>query len=50
MLSIDTTVGDPTQVVLCNVTKVEKFLTDEIHRFLEEECIWPNYHTIIIKP
>ncbi|KAI9223409.1 hypothetical protein BC828DRAFT_375993 [Blastocladiella britannica] len=48
-LHIETAVGDPGKQRLHNVAKVERFLIDAIHHLLDRECVWPNYHCIVIQ-
>ncbi|KAJ3355128.1 Mitochondrial distribution and morphology protein 12 [Allomyces javanicus] len=48
-LTIETSVGDASKQMLHNVTKVEKFLVDELHRLLDQECVWPNYQTVVFQ-
>ncbi|KAI9188149.1 Mitochondrial distribution and morphology protein 12 [Blastocladiella emersonii ATCC 22665] len=48
-LHIETSVGDATRQRLHNVSKVERFLVDQIHRLLDAECVWPNYHTVLLQ-
>ncbi|KAF8517517.1 hypothetical protein BU17DRAFT_49647 [Hysterangium stoloniferum] len=46
---IESEIGQADKHVLKNGTRVEKFIQDVIRKTVEEELLFPNYHTIILK-
>ncbi|KAI9143485.1 hypothetical protein BKA69DRAFT_1123266 [Paraphysoderma sedebokerense] len=48
-VTFESSIGDKTHQVLKNVSKLEKFIKDQIHKFLDQECIWPNYYAVILQ-
>lgn len=46
---IESEVGQADKHVLKNGTRVERFIQDVIRKTLEEELIFPNYHTILLE-
>ncbi|KAJ1307733.1 hypothetical protein OPQ81_001821 [Rhizoctonia solani] len=45
---IETEIGQTDKHVLRNVSRVERFLQDVIRKTLEDELVFPNFHTIIL--
>ncbi|KAH9005040.1 hypothetical protein EDB86DRAFT_2796391 [Lactarius hatsudake] len=45
---IESELGQADKHVLKNVTRVEKFIQDVIRKTIEEELVFPNYHTLVI--
>ena len=45
---IESEIGQADKHVLKNVTRVERFIQDVIRKTVEEELLFPNYHTIIL--
>ncbi|PFH51713.1 hypothetical protein AMATHDRAFT_141947 [Amanita thiersii Skay4041] len=45
---IESEIGQADKHVLKNVTRVERFIQDVIRKTLEEELVFPNFHTIIL--
>ncbi|KZT34734.1 hypothetical protein SISSUDRAFT_1052424 [Sistotremastrum suecicum HHB10207 ss-3] len=45
---IESEIGQADKHVLKNVTRVEKFIQDVIRKTVEEELVFPNFHTIIL--
>ena len=45
---IESEIGQADKHVLKNVTRVEKFITDVIRKTIEDELVFPNFHTIIL--
>ncbi|KAH9079307.1 hypothetical protein EDB83DRAFT_2503780 [Lactarius deliciosus] len=46
---IESELGQADKHVLKNVTRVEKFIQDVIRKTIEEELVFPNYHTLVIQ-
>lgn len=47
---IESEIGQTDKHVLKNVTRVERFIQDVVRKTLEEELVFPNYHTIVMGP
>ncbi|KAF8621515.1 hypothetical protein AX15_007744 [Amanita polypyramis BW_CC] len=45
---IESEIGQADKHVLKNVTRVERFIQDVIRKTVEEELVFPNFHTIIL--
>lgn len=45
---IESEIGQTNKHVLKNVTRVERFIQDVIRKTVEEELVFPNFHTIIL--
>jgi mitochondrial distribution and morphology protein 12 len=45
---IETEIGQADKHVLKNVTRVERFIQDVIRKTVEEELLFPNYHTLLL--
>lgn len=45
---IESEIGQTDKHVLKNVTRVERFIQDVIRRTVEEELVFPNFHTVVI--
>lgn len=45
---IETEIGQADKHVLRNVSRVERFLQDVLRKTLEDELVFPNFHTIIL--
>jgi distribution and morphology protein 12 len=45
---IESEIGQADKHVLKNVTRVERFIQDVIRRTVEEELVFPNYHTVLL--
>ncbi|KAF8582312.1 hypothetical protein K439DRAFT_1647638 [Ramaria rubella] len=45
---IESEIGQADKHVLKNVTRVERFIQDVIRKTIEEELIFPNYHTLML--
>lgn len=45
---IESEIGQADKHVLKNVTRVEKFIQDVIRKTVEEELLFPNYHTLLL--
>ncbi|KIJ44325.1 hypothetical protein M422DRAFT_228407 [Sphaerobolus stellatus SS14] len=45
---IESEIGQADNHVLKNVTRVERFIQDVIRKTVEEELLFPNYHTIVL--
>ena len=45
---IESEIGQADKHVLKNVTRVERFIQDVIRKTVEEELVFPNFHTLII--
>jgi distribution and morphology protein 12 len=45
---IESEIGQTDKHVLKNVTRVERFIQDVVRKTLEEELVFPNYHTIVM--
>ncbi|KAG0701746.1 hypothetical protein DFH29DRAFT_543187 [Suillus ampliporus] len=45
---IESEIGQADKHVLKNVTRVERFIQDVIRNTVEEELVFPNFHTLII--
>jgi len=45
---IESEIGQADKHVLKNVTRVERFIQDVIRKTVEEELLFPNYHTLIL--
>lgn len=46
---IESEIGQADKHVLKNGTRVERFIQDVIRKTLEEELVFPNYHTILLE-
>ncbi|GJJ12370.1 hypothetical protein Clacol_006611 [Clathrus columnatus] len=46
---IESEIGQADKHVLKNGTRVERFIQDVIRKTLEEELLFPNYHTILLE-
>ncbi|KAL0945969.1 hypothetical protein HGRIS_012247 [Hohenbuehelia grisea] len=45
---IESEIGQADKHVLKNVTRVERFIQDVIRRTVEEELVFPNFHTLVM--
>ena len=45
---IESEIGQADKHVLRNVSRLERFIQDMIRKTLEEELVWPNFHTILM--
>lgn len=45
---IESEIGQTDKHVLKNVTRVERFIQDVIRKTVEEELVFPNFHTIVL--
>jgi distribution and morphology protein 12 len=45
---IESEIGQADKHVLRNVSRLERFVQDMIRKTLEEELVWPNFHTILL--
>ena len=45
---IESEIGQADKHVLKNVTRVERFIQDVIRKTLEEELVFPNFHTLLL--
>ncbi|KIJ94705.1 hypothetical protein K443DRAFT_109921 [Laccaria amethystina LaAM-08-1] len=45
---IESEIGQADKHVLKNVTRVERFIQDVIRKTVEEELVFPNFHTIVM--
>lgn len=45
---IESEIGQADKHVLKNVTRVERFIADVIRKTVEEELVFPNFHTLIM--
>ncbi|VDB82869.1 unnamed protein product [Peniophora sp. CBMAI 1063] len=45
---IESELGQADKHVLKNVTRVERFIQDVIRKTVEEELVFPNYHTVVL--
>ncbi|KAI0062377.1 hypothetical protein BV25DRAFT_1885748 [Artomyces pyxidatus] len=45
---IESELGQADKHVLKNVTRVEKFIQDVIRKTVEEELVFPNFHTLVL--
>lgn len=45
---IESELGQADKHVLKNVTRVEKFIQDVIRKTIEEEFVFPNFHTLVL--
>jgi distribution and morphology protein 12 len=45
---IESEIGQTDKHVLKNVTKVERFIQDVIRKTVEEELVFPNFHTLLL--
>jgi mitochondrial distribution and morphology protein 12 len=46
---IESELGQADKHVLKNVTRVEKFIQDVIRKTIEEELVFPNFHTLVLR-
>jgi len=46
---IESELGQADKHVLKNVTRVEKFIQDVIRKTVEEELVFPNFHTLVLR-
>ncbi|KAI0309437.1 hypothetical protein OF83DRAFT_1072059 [Amylostereum chailletii] len=45
---IESELGQADKHILKNVTRVERFIQDVIRKTVEEELVFPNYHTLVL--
>lgn len=45
---IESEIGQADKHVLKNVTRVERFIQDVIRKTIEEELVFPNFHTLVM--
>jgi distribution and morphology protein 12 len=45
---IESEIGQADKHVLKNVTRIERFIQDVIRKTLEEELVFPNFHTLLL--
>ena len=45
---IESEIGQADKHVLKNVTRVERFIQDVIRKTVEEELVFPNFHTLVL--
>jgi len=48
-LVIESEIGDADKHALKNVSRVERFIQDALRKLLEEELVFPNFHTIVFQ-
>lgn len=48
IISIDSEIGQADKHALKNVTRVEKFIQDVVRKSVEEELVFPNFHTVVL--
>ena len=46
---IESELGQADKHVLKNVTRVEKFIQDVVRKTIEEELVFPNFHTLVLR-
>jgi mitochondrial distribution and morphology protein 12 len=46
---IESELGQADKHVLKNVTRIEKFIQDVFRRTIEEELVFPNFHTLVLR-
>ena len=46
---IESELGQADKHVLKNVTRVEKFIQDVIRKTIEDELVFPNFHTLVLR-
>ncbi|CAL1705466.1 unnamed protein product [Somion occarium] len=47
-IEIESEIGQTDKHVLKNVTRVERFIQDVIRKTVEEELVFPNFHTLVL--
>ena len=47
-ISIESEIGEADKHVLRNVTRVERFIQDVIRKTVEDELVFPNFHTFVL--
>jgi len=47
-IDIESEIGQADKHVLKNVTRVERFIQDVIRKTVEEELVFPNFHTLVL--
>ena len=47
-IDIESEIGQADKHVLRNVTRVERFIQDVIRKTVEEELVFPNFHTLVL--
>jgi distribution and morphology protein 12 len=45
---IESEIGQADKHVLKNVTRVERFIQDVVRKTVEEELVFPNFHTLVM--
>jgi len=45
---IESEIGQADKHILKNVTRVERFIADVIRKTVEEELVFPNFHTLVM--
>jgi distribution and morphology protein 12 len=48
VISIDSEIGQADKHALKNVTRIERFIQDVVRRTVEEELVFPNFHTVVL--
>ncbi|KXN91474.1 Mitochondrial distribution and morphology protein 12 [Leucoagaricus sp. SymC.cos] len=46
---IESEIGQADKHVLKNVTRIEKFIQDVVRKTVEEELVFPNFHTLVME-
>ncbi|CAJ0640052.1 13298_t:CDS:2 [Entrophospora sp. SA101] len=47
---IESEIGDKEKQVLKNVGKLEKFIVNQLRKLIEEDFVFPSYHSIDLQP
>ncbi|OZJ03365.1 hypothetical protein BZG36_02983 [Bifiguratus adelaidae] len=45
-VTIESEVGDKDRQVLKNVGKIERFVVDQLRKMLDEDFVWPSWHSV----
>lgn len=48
IISLDSEIGQADKHALKNVTRVERFIQDVVRKSVEEELVFPNFHTVVL--
>ncbi|KAL1921170.1 uncharacterized protein VTP21DRAFT_10886 [Calcarisporiella thermophila] len=49
-IRIESEIGDKKKQVLKNVGKVERFIVEQLRKFIDEDFVFPSYHSIRLDP
>jgi mitochondrial distribution and morphology protein 12 len=47
-ITIESEIGDADKHILKNVSRVERFIQDIIRKTIEDELVFPNFHTVVL--